>query len=57
MQRLRYGAEKILENYGSEVVNGHLDLERLANCILDIYAMTAILGKLNLHQIYQRFKL
>lgn len=48
MQRLRFGTECLLGAYGTEVVSKHMELRRLANCILTIYAMIAIVGKLTI---------
>lgn len=43
--RLQFATETLLSRYGPEVINKHIDLARLAECVIDIYAMTAILGK------------
>lgn len=37
--------EILLARFGSDVVNQHIDLRRLADCIVNIYVMTACLGK------------
>lgn len=44
--RLQYGTETELARLGPEVVNDHMNLKRLAECAIDIYVMTACLGKL-----------
>lgn len=43
--RLQFATEILLCRHGIEVINAHKDLERLAECAIDIYAMTACLGK------------
>lgn len=45
MLRLQYATEVLLVRHGAEVINSHVDLKRLADCMIDIYAMTASLGK------------
>lgn len=43
--RLQFATETLLARYGPEVVNKHADLRRLADVIIDIYAMTACLAR------------
>ncbi|KAJ8983204.1 hypothetical protein NQ317_016425 [Molorchus minor] len=46
VKRLEFATETLLdERHGAEVVNMHMDLRRLADCIIDIYAMTACLSR------------
>lgn len=45
MLRLQYATETLLIRHGVEVVNDHQNLRRLAECIIDIYAMTACIGR------------
>jgi acyl-CoA dehydrogenase family protein 9 len=43
--RLQHATETLLSRYGQEVINKHADLTRLAECIMDIYAMTACISR------------
>lgn len=43
--RVQYTTELLLSRNGAEVVEKHMDLRRLACCLIDIYAMTACLGR------------
>lgn len=43
--RLQYATELLLVRHGIEVVNDHQNLKRLAECAVDIYAMTASVGR------------
>lgn len=43
--RMQYITELILAQYGMEIVNKHTDVIRLADCVIDIYAMVASLGR------------
>lgn len=45
VKRLEFATERILANYGLECVNKHVDLRRLADVMIDCYAMTAMLGR------------
>ncbi|XP_076257521.1 acyl-CoA dehydrogenase family member enigma [Rhynchophorus ferrugineus] len=44
-KRLEYGTEMILTKHGLEVMNKHVDLYRLADVMIDCYAMTAVLAR------------
>nr|CAH7718209.1 unnamed protein product [Callosobruchus chinensis] len=50
VKRLEFGAEIMLARYGPEVVNYHIDLRRLAECIIDTYILVACLGMRNLYR-------
>lgn len=43
--RLQYATEVLLARHGQEVPNQHMELKRLADCLVDIYVMTACLGR------------
>ncbi|KAK5650752.1 hypothetical protein RI129_001781 [Pyrocoelia pectoralis] len=43
--RLQFATEALLARHGQEVQNQHMDLKRLADCLVDIYVMTACLGR------------
>uniref|UniRef100_A0A1Y1M8F1 Acyl-CoA dehydrogenase/oxidase C-terminal domain-containing protein n=1 Tax=Photinus pyralis TaxID=7054 RepID=A0A1Y1M8F1_PHOPY len=43
--RLQFATETLLARHGQEVANQHMDLKRLAECLIDIYVMTACLGR------------
>lgn len=43
--RLQYAVTILFGRYGSDVLNHQLDLMRLASVVLDIYTMTAVLGR------------
>lgn len=45
IKRLEFATENILSKYGLEVINEHVDLCRLANVIIECYAMTAVLAR------------
>ncbi|KAG5877267.1 hypothetical protein JTB14_009763 [Gonioctena quinquepunctata] len=45
VKRLQFSAEILLARHGPEIVNQHMDLRRLADVIIDTYAMTACLGR------------
>lgn len=38
---------KVLKTYREEVVEKQLDLERLTNCVIALYTMTAVIGKMD----------
>lgn len=42
--RLKYATEVLLSRHGSSIIDKHIDLERLARCVIDIYVATAVLG-------------
>lgn len=51
--RLQFATETLLARCGPEVVNKHADLQRLAEAIIDTYAMAACLSKYyKLHLLY-----
>jgi hypothetical protein len=43
--RLKYGVEVVLQRHGKHVVEHQLDLKRLADSAIDVYAMTAVLSR------------
>ncbi|PSN49598.1 Acyl-CoA dehydrogenase family member 9 [Blattella germanica] len=43
--RLQYGVEVALQRHGKLIVDKQLTLKRLADSVIDIYAMTAVLGR------------
>ncbi|KAJ9580258.1 hypothetical protein L9F63_004071 [Diploptera punctata] len=43
--RLQYGVEIALARHGREIVERHMVLKRLADVVIDIYVMTAVLGR------------
>lgn len=43
--RLQFATETLLVRHGAEIVNDHMNLRRLADCIIDIYMMTASIGE------------
>lgn len=43
--RLQYGVEIMLARHGEEIVEHQMMLKRLADIVIDIYAMTAVLGR------------
>lgn len=47
VHRLRYATEIVLQRHGAEVIQPHvqLELKRLADLLIDIYAMTAVLAR------------
>lgn len=51
--RLQYATEILLARYGIEVLNKHMELQRLSECIILIYAATAVIGMLT----FKSFKL
>ncbi|XP_023018926.2 acyl-CoA dehydrogenase family member enigma [Leptinotarsa decemlineata] len=45
VKRLEFAVEVLLARHGPEIVNQHMELRRLAEVIIDIYGMTACLGR------------
>ncbi|XP_071440547.1 complex I assembly factor ACAD9, mitochondrial-like [Hetaerina americana] len=45
VMRLKYAVEIALEKYGRDISNEQMELQRLANVAIDIYAMTAVLSR------------
>ncbi|XP_018579425.1 acyl-CoA dehydrogenase family member 9, mitochondrial [Anoplophora glabripennis] len=45
VKRLEFATEVLLARFGPDVVNQHIDLRRIAECIINIYVMTACLGR------------
>ncbi|KAK4882088.1 hypothetical protein RN001_005407 [Aquatica leii] len=43
--RLQYATEILLARFGPEIVNQHMELGKLAECVIDIYAMAACLAR------------
>lgn len=43
--RLQYATEILLIRQGIEVVNDHQNLKRLAECVIDVYTMTACISR------------
>ncbi|KAI4458750.1 acyl-coa dehydrogenase [Holotrichia oblita] len=43
--RLQFATETLLSRYGPEIVNKHVELSYLSECISDIYVMTAVLAR------------
>lgn len=43
--RLQYGVETVLLHHGKAVIDQQMMLKRLADVAIDIYAMTAVLGR------------
>ncbi|KAJ3665428.1 hypothetical protein Zmor_000924 [Zophobas morio] len=43
--RLQYATEIFFTRYGAEVINKHSELRLLGECVIDIYAMAACLGR------------
>jgi len=43
--RLQFAVEVALEKHGADIVNQQFDLKRLADIVIDIYAMTAALSR------------
>lgn len=43
--RLQFATETLLLQHGIEVVNDHQNLQRLAESVIDIFAMTACVGR------------
>ncbi|KAF5275973.1 hypothetical protein FQA39_LY00769 [Lamprigera yunnana] len=43
--RLHFATEALLTRYGPEVVNQHIDLKELAECVIEIYIMTASIAR------------
>lgn len=44
-QRLQYAVEIALQRHGKDIIEKQMDLKRLADIVIDIYAMTACLGR------------
>lgn len=44
MLRTQFATECLLARYGPEVVDKHMELNRLAECLIDMYVGTAVLG-------------
>ncbi|XP_050508482.1 complex I assembly factor ACAD9, mitochondrial isoform X1 [Diabrotica virgifera virgifera] len=45
VKRIEFGAEILLTRYGPDVLNFHMDIRRLADSIIDTYAIAACLSK------------
>ncbi|XP_044259371.1 complex I assembly factor ACAD9, mitochondrial [Tribolium madens] len=43
--RFQYATETLLARHGAEIIHKHQDLRRLANAIIDIYAMVACISR------------
>jgi acyl-CoA dehydrogenase family protein 9 len=43
--RLQYGVEILLSRHGKSIIDQQMMLKRLADVAIDIYAMTAVLGR------------
>ncbi|KAF5281417.1 hypothetical protein FQR65_LT14713 [Abscondita terminalis] len=43
--RLQYATEVFLARHGPEVINQHMELKKLAECVIDIYMMVAVLAR------------
>lgn len=43
--RLQYGVEIVLTRHGQTIIDQQMMLKRLADVVIDIYAMTAVLGR------------
>ena len=43
--RLQYGVEVALVRHGKEIIERQMVLRRLADVVIDIYSMTAVLGR------------
>lgn len=43
--RLQYGVEIVLTRHGQTIIDQQMMLKRLADVAIDIYAMTAVLGR------------
>ncbi|RZC33426.1 acyl-CoA dehydrogenase family member 9, mitochondrial [Asbolus verrucosus] len=43
--RLQYATEIFLSRYGQDIIKQHMELRRLGECLMDIYAMTACIGR------------
>ncbi|XP_022901596.2 complex I assembly factor ACAD9, mitochondrial [Onthophagus taurus] len=45
--RIKFATEVLFGRFGADVIGKHADLERLADAIVDAYAMTAVLARAN----------
>lgn len=45
VKRLQFAMEIVFVQYGAEVVNAHYDLKKLADVVMDVYAMVACVGR------------
>ncbi|KAJ8937474.1 hypothetical protein NQ314_011863 [Rhamnusium bicolor] len=45
VKRLQFATEMLFARCGPNIVNQHMDLRRLAECIIDIYVMSACVGR------------
>jgi len=54
VERLRYAVQSLLVRYGADVVQPRhqRDVARVADCAIDLYAMTAVLGRASRAKVY-----
>jgi len=45
VHRLQYIVEMLLQRHGAQITDAQLDLQRVANIVIDIYVMTAVLSR------------
>lgn len=45
VHRLKFGADQLLMRHGADIVNMHMELKRIADVAIDVYALTAVLGR------------
>jgi acyl-CoA dehydrogenase family protein 9 len=46
VHQFQYAVEMLLGRHGKEIAEKQIELRRLADIAIDIYAMTAVLGRL-----------
>lgn len=43
--RLQFATENLLAEYGGDIIVKHMELQRLSECIIDIYTAVAVIGR------------